>query len=160
MAPYTLSLYFNFNLGRIVPENWDIQHWEHCTDHQSVQSVAGKVSCCSAAPAPKLWKRKAPSLSLPDAKEIFLIIINYYYLLLLLLLLIKWKSRHRCRCNFVMSAHTLPPTSNNNLLTYIVNAIYTCVRDNQIRKWQIQLQTRLHITCYCQFSCERLIAEW
>jgi len=45
------------------------------TDHQSVQSGAGKVIVtrqhCSVALALKLWNRKAPSLSSPEV-EIFL----------------------------------------------------------------------------------------
>ena len=47
------------------------------TDHQSVQSVAGNVSCNNTAlqrctSTETLWNRKAPSLSSPDAEEIFL----------------------------------------------------------------------------------------
>jgi len=47
------------------------------TDHQSVQSVAGKVSCNNTAlwrctSTETLWNRKAPSLSSPEVEEIFL----------------------------------------------------------------------------------------
>jgi len=55
------------------------------TDYQSVQSVAGKVSCNNTAlyrctSTETLWNRKAPSLSSPDA-EIFLprLAKSYYY---------------------------------------------------------------------------------
>ena len=57
-------------------KNWDIQNWVQI--YQSVQSGVGKLSCNKTAllkhctSTETLWNRKAPSLSSPGDKEIFL----------------------------------------------------------------------------------------